>query len=295
MAYVPILAGLIAAFCWGTADYLSKSQSERIGYYKTVVYSQVVTLAVLFASVPIIDPSPVLSTDPLLVLTGAGVLNFLAFIFLYSAYHRGVVSVVAPVAYAYPAVTAILSILILGTILSVEQVLAIAGVIAGVVLLSTRFSELRGYLAGAGSARVTAGVGQALGSALIFGTIYIAIGYSAPLVSLTVPAIMLRAVAVMVGLLLAPVIKQDIRPALPVFSRTLVAMGVLEAAGFLVFTYAILLPGGSLPIVAAIAGMGGAVAASYGLVFLKERLEPNQMAGVFLALVGVFALLYLGG
>ena len=98
MAYVPILAGLIAAFCWGTADYLSKSQSERIGYYKTVVYSQVVTLAVLFASVPIIDPSPVLSTDPLLVLTGAGVLNFLAFIFLYSAYHRGVVSVVAPVA-----------------------------------------------------------------------------------------------------------------------------------------------------------------------------------------------------
>ena len=295
MTYVPIIAGLVAAFCWGTADYLSKSQSERIGYYKTVVYSQMVTLVVLVASVPIVDPSPVLSTGPLLVLTGAGVLNLLAFIYLYSAYHKGVVSVVAPVAYSYPAVTAVLSVAILGVFLSLEQVLAVAGVIAGVVLLSTRFSELRGYLGGEGPARVTAGVGPALGSAVIFGAVYVAIGYAAPLVSLTIPAVMLRAVAVAAGLLIAPIIKQDVRPSRLVFSNTIITMGMLEAAGFLVFTYAILSPGGSLPVVAAIAGMGGAVAASYGLVLLKERLELNQVAGVVLALVGVFALLYLGG
>ena len=41
--------------------------------------------------------------------------------------------------------------------------------------------------------------------------------------------------------------------------------------------------------------MGGAVAASYGLAFLRERLEPNQVLGVMLALIGVFVLLYLGG
>ena len=80
-----------------------------------------------------------------------------------------------------------------------------------------------------------------------------------------------------------------------VFSRTILIMGVLEAAGFLIFTYGILSASGALPIVAAIGGMGGAVAASYGMMFLKERLEPNQMAGIILALVGVFTLLYLGG
>jgi len=37
------------------------------------------------------------------------------------------------------------------------------------------------------------------------------------------------------------------------------------------------------------------VAASYGLAFLRERLEPNQVLGVLLSLAGVFALLYLGG
>ena len=80
-----------------------------------------------------------------------------------------------------------------------------------------------------------------------------------------------------------------------VFSRTIIVMGALEAAGFLAFTYGILSASGALPILAATGGMGGAVAACYGLVFLRERLEQNQMAGVVLALVGVFALLYLGG
>ena len=72
-------------------------------------------------------------------------------------------------------------------------------------------------------------------------------------------------------------------------------MGILETAGFLSFTYGIAADVGSLPVVAAISGMGGAVAASYGLYFLKERLEPNQMLGVVLSLLGVFTLLYLGG
>jgi drug/metabolite transporter (DMT)-like permease len=294
LAYVPIAAGLAAAFCWGTADYLSRSQSEKLGYYRTVIYSHVVTLVILVALVPLVDPNLVLSASPLLVLAAAGVVNFVAFLFLYRAFHKGVVSVVAPVAYTYPAVTTVLSIGVLGTVVSGEQVVAIAGVVVGVVLLSTRFSELKTFLAGQGSTNLTAGVGSALGSSLFFGAVYVGIGYAAPLVSLAVPAMMLRAVAISVGFLLAPVLKQDVRPSRLVFSGTIVAMGILEAAGFLSFTYGILSTGGSLPVVAAIAGMGGAVAATYGLVFLKERLEPNQVAGVVLAIVGVFALLYLG-
>jgi uncharacterized membrane protein len=80
-----------------------------------------------------------------------------------------------------------------------------------------------------------------------------------------------------------------------VFSHRILAMGVLEAAGFLFFTYGISSAGGSLPIVVALSSMGGAVAASYGLAFLRERLEPNQIIGIFLSLIGVFTLLYFGG
>lgn len=295
MVYVAITAGLIAAFCWGTADYLSRSQSQKLGYYKTVLYSQVVTLVAVLALVPVIDPRPVLAPAPVLALGLGGLLNLAAFIFLYRAYHRGVVSIVAPVAYTFPAITSVFSVVILGTVISSGEVLALGGIIAGIVLLSTRFSELRALVARRGSASLTAGVGPALGSSLIFGGVYVVIGYAAPLVSLTIPVIMLRAVAISAGFVLAPLLKQDARPSRMAFSRTIVAMGILEAVGFLTFTYGILSASSALPIVVAIGGMGGAVAASYGLFFLKERLEPNQMAGVVLALVGVFTLLYLGG
>jgi drug/metabolite transporter (DMT)-like permease len=254
-----------------------------------------VTLIAVLVLIPIISPNLTFPVYPVLALIGAGVINFAAFVFLYRAFHRGVVSVVAPVVYTYPAVTAVLAVVILGASLSILQVIALAGIIAGVILLSTRFSELYAYLRGAGAPGLTKGVGLAIGASLCFGMVYIGIGYAAPSVSVVLPVMFLRIVAISAGFLLAPVLRQEAKPNRLVFSKTMIAMGVLEAFGFLAFTYGIEAAGSALPVVTALSGMGGAVATSYGLAFLKERLEPNQMLGVLLSLAGVFALLYLGG
>jgi drug/metabolite transporter (DMT)-like permease len=291
---VSIATGLAAAFCWGTADYMSRSQSERVGYYRTIIYSQLVTLITVIVLVPVISPALAFPLYPVLALLGAGVVNFAAFVFLYRAFHRGIVSVVAPVVYTYPAVTGVLAVAILGASLSFVQGVAIAGIIAGVILLSTRFSELYAYFRGTGAPSLTRGVGTAMGASLCFGVAYVGIGYAAPFVSFVLPVMFLRIIAISAAFLLAPVLKQDARPARLVFSKTMIAMGVLEAFGFLAFTFGISAAGSALPIVTALSGMGGAVAASYGLAFLKERLERNQMLGLLLLLAGVFALLYLG-
>ncbi len=295
MVYTSIPAGLAAALCWGTADYLSRSQSERFGSYRTVVYTHIVTLVTIVILVPLISPVLVVSAAPAAALLVAGALNFVAFLFLYRAFHKGVVSMVAPVAYTYPAVTTVLSIVVLGTILSSERLLAIAGIIVGVILLSSRFSELRRSIGGAGAPSLTAGVGSAIGSSTFFGSVYLVMGYAAPLVSVVIPVMVLRAFGVVAGFALAPFLHKDVRPSRSTFSKTMIAIGVLEAVGFLSYTYGISAGGGSLPIVTAVSGMGGAVATSYGLFFLKERLEPNQMVGVVLSVIGVFVLLYLGG
>ena len=295
MVYVSIATGLTAAFCWGTADYMSRGQSERVGYYRTIIYSQLVTLITVVVLVPAVSPTLTLPLYPVLALLGAGVVNFVAFIFLYRAFHRGVVSVVAPVVYSYPAVTAVLAVAVLGASLSLVQGVVIAGIVAGVILLSTRFSELYLYFRGSGAPGLTKGVGLAVGASLCFGVAYIGIGYAAPFVSFVLPVLFLRVIAISAGFILAPVLKQEVRPSRLVFSRAMIAIGVLEAFGFLAFTYGVSASGSALPIVASLSGMGGAVAASYGLAFLKERLEPNQVLGVLLSLAGVFALLYLGG
>ena len=295
MVYTSIASGLVAAFCWGTADYMSRSQSERVGYYRTIIYSQLVTLVTVIVLVPVVSPALTFPLYPILALLGAGIVNFVAFIFLYRAFHRGVVSIVAPVVYTYPAVTAVLAVAILGASLSLIQGVVIAVIVAGVILLSTRFSELYSYFRGSGTPGLTKGIGLALGASLCFGTVYIGIGYAAPFVSFVLPVIFLRVIAISAGFILAPVLKQEARPSRLVFSRIMIAIGILEAFGFLAFTYGVSASGSALPIVAALSGMGGAVAASYGLAFLKERLEPNQVLGVLLSLAGVFALLYLGG
>lgn len=292
---VSVIAGLTTALCWGTADYMSRGQSERIGYYKTIIYSMVVTLVLLVPLTPIVSPNLVVSALPLAALVIVGILNFISFTFLYRAFHKGVVSVVAPVAYTYPAVTTILSIAVLGTFLPPLRILAIAGIIMGVVLSSTKFSELRQSLAGSGRPNLTAGFLPAAGASILFGFVYLGVGYAAPAVSLVIPVMVLRIMGISSGILLAPILGQSVRPTMNVFSREIIAMGTLEAIGFLALTYGISVPQGSLPVVAAVSGMGGAVAGGYGLYFLKERLEANQLVGVALSLIGVFTLLYLAG
>ncbi|MDE1857504.1 MAG: DMT family transporter [Thaumarchaeota archaeon] len=293
MVYQSVFAGLVTALCWGTADFTSRSQSERIGYYKTIVYSMLFTLVVLIPMTPLVSPNFVAPLVPLLVLAVAGVLNFVAFTFLYRAFHKGVVSVVAPVAYTYPAITAALSIVLLGAFLSPVQALAIAGIIIGVILTSARLSELRKSVSGR-APNLAAGFTSALLAAVFFGAVYVGVGYAAPMVSVIVPVLVLRVVGISMGVFLAPALKQDVRPSRAVLSKGLVVIGVLEAVGFVTLTYGISVPGGSLPVVTAISGMGGAVAASFGLALLKERLELNQVIGVALSLLGVFTLLYLG-
>ncbi len=221
--------------------------------------------------------------------------NFIAFNFLYDAFHRGVVSVVAPIAYTYPVVTTVLSVLILRTIVSTGEALAISAVVFGVVLLSTRFTELGSYIGGKGAPGVRAGALSAVGSSIFFGIAYLGIGYAAPSVSYVLPAVILRAVGTLVGFAAAPFLRQDVKPSRLALSNTIFAIGFLESIGFLAFTYGILAAGGSLPVVTALSGLGGAVATSYAMVFLKERLETNQVIGVLLAVAGVFLLLYLGG
>ena len=259
-----------------------------------MVYSHLVTFAMLAATLPILTPFLSLSVIPILVLGVMGALNFLAFIFLYRAFHHGVVSVVAPIAYTYPVVTAVLSVVILGAVLSLVQALAITAVIAGVVLLSTRFSELRS--AGGGiPARLTAGVGSAVGASLFFGVVYIGVGYATPLLGFVLPAVLLRGIGSGIGFAAAPALREKVFPSRLSLSSTILAMGILETIGFLSFSYGISVDQGSLPIIAAISGMGGAVAVGYAMYFLRDRLEPNQLLGMFLSFAGVFALLYLGG
>jgi drug/metabolite transporter (DMT)-like permease len=295
LSFLPIVVGLATALCWGTSDFLSRLQSEKVGHYNTNVYMHVATLLILLLLIPLLNPAMHFALLPIAVLAAAGVLNFLAFIALYRAFHRGVVSVVAPVAYTYPAVTTVVSVVVLVVVLSTLRLVAIIAIILGVVLLSMRYSELRNYSRGNGRSALTAGVVGAVISSVAFGVVYVVLGYATPTAGYFLPIVVVRAFGTLAGLTLASVFKARILPSRVGFSSIILIMGTLETIGFLSFNFGVSLGADSLPIVTAISGIGGAVAAVYGMALLKERLELNQLLGAFLSVAGVFALLYFEG
>ncbi len=293
MVYLPILLGALTAFCWGTSDYLSRRSSQKMGSYRTTVYMHVISIATLVLLLPVLRPSFSTSPNLILILVVTSLVNFFAFIFLYRGFHRGVVSVVAPIAYSYPAVTTVLAVILLGTVLSEIKILSLAGIMLGVVLVSTRFSELRSYTQGKGLLKLTPGVGSAVLSATSFGAVYVGLGFVTPFVGYVLPVLYLRGLGGLFGFLFAPVLRQSVKPNRHSITPVIIAMGILETAGLLSFNFGVSFGSSSLPIVAALSGMGGAVATAYAMTFLRERLEPNQVGGIVLSLIGVFSLLYL--
>jgi drug/metabolite transporter (DMT)-like permease len=166
--------------------------------------------------------------------------------------------------------------------------------LAGVALLSTRYSELRRGRERGGASVLTSGAGSAALSSFLFGVVYVGVGYATPSVGFVLPVVLLRGMGALCGFLAAPLLHESVRPSRASFSKVILAMGGLEATGFLSFNYGLTLGVNSIPVVAALSGMGGAVAASYAIIFLRERLERNQVLGLGLSLLGVFLLLYVG-
>src|SRR5438445_13571291 len=168
MAYLPVLLGALTAFCWGTSDYLSRSSSEKVGHHRTTVYMHVFSTGLLILLLSLLRRNFGISFELGITLVAVSIVNFFAFIFLYRGFHRGVVSVVAPIAYSYPIITTIFAVIFLGVMLSGLRTLALAAVILGVLLLSTRFSELGRYLRGAGLVKVMPGVSSSGVAAVAF-------------------------------------------------------------------------------------------------------------------------------
>lgn len=293
MAYLPVLLGALTAFCWGTSDYLSRSSSNKVGHYRTTVYMHVVSITFLILLLPLLAPNFKVSLELFLVLVGLSALNFFAFIFLYRGFHLGVVSVVAPIAYSYPIVTTVFAVVVLGAMLTEFRTFALVGVIFGVILVSTKFSELKKYFRGGGLVKVTPGVDSAILSAISFGSVYVGLGFVTPLVGYALPVLFLRGLGTLFGFAFAPLLKQDVRLRRDSITKVIFSMGLLETVGLLSFNLGVSFGSSTLPVVAALSGMGGAFATSYAIVLLREKLELNQFAGIFLSVAGVFALLYL--
>jgi len=215
----------------------------------------------------------------LLAAIGAGSLML-----LYRGLALGPMAVVSPIGGAYAAVTVLLAVLFLGERLTPPQIAAVAVTFAGVLLAST---DLRVLVATLG--RPAPGVRVGFVAMLGFGVwgLFLALAVR----SFDGLAIVLVGRLAGAALMLAAVLLRRTRPPAdrrPATLGLVLVVGVFDTVANL--CYVLGFEAGYASIVATAGALYPVVTAALAIVLLRERLAPNQYAGVGVLLLGLVGL-----
>lgn len=284
-----VVLGLLVAFCFGTSDFLSKGLSGKVGFYRTTVYTLGLSGVLVFLPALLLGFPKLPSFSDLALLIFISLSTFIAFIFMYRGYHRGNLSIVSPTVNSFPVFSVLISIFILGVSITANVLLALTGVIVGIVLVSTNLSSLKS------SRRInlTVGVPEAILASFFFAVTFTSLGYAYETIGYFLPTLAVRLGAALVGIFIGLALKRDLRPFGGRPLLTLLVMGILETAGILFFSLALFYSSISvLPITTTLMGMGVVFTVGFALVFLKERVDASYAAGVLVLVASVAALLY---
>jgi len=290
MISVAIILGLALAFCFGTSDYLSKSLTGSVGFFRTTVYTLATSGALVFVPLLFLGVPRLPSYSGVALLVLISLSTFTAFLFMYRGYQKGHLSVVSPTVNSFPIFSVLFAVFVLKIELSYEVVFALGGVILGILLVSTNVSAL-------GQSRgrsLTPGVPEAILAAFFFAVGFTSLGYAEETVGYLLPVAAARLGAAAVGILAGLALKQDLKPIGGKPFLRLLAMGTLEAGGLLAFTLALFYSSSIavLPITTTLAGMGVVFTVGYALILLKETVGPNYAVGILILIASVATLLY---
>jgi len=293
-----IVLGLTGAIFWGSADFAARFASRRVGAYRTLFFMQLFGFLALsihlkltygFASVA------AFGWKPWILAVVAGLLNVAASLALYYSFQVGVMTIVAPVSSAYPALTVALSLLS-GERLEPLRAAGLALTLLGVVLAATSFAPVDPVSSGTGGsleAHVSSlvhvsskGVGWAIFAGITFGVLFWFLGYHVvPLVGSAVSVWVIRLTAFSTLLLCAAPARQSIRLPRGAVWWLLLAVAILDTAAFIANNAG--LTTGQVSVVSVLASLYGAVTVLLSWIFLREKLERSQWLGVLLIFAGI--------
>jgi drug/metabolite transporter (DMT)-like permease len=289
-----IWLGLTAALGWGTADFMARFASRRVGAYRTLHYMQLFGFVALTSALAATRHwhqfFPEAGRAAWAWAFLAGVLNTASGLALYRSFEVGVLALVAPIAASYPVLTVMLS-LESGERLTPTHASGVAAAILGVILAAVTFAPSGSAPAESAPSphhrrHLLRGVPWAIAAAVGFGFLFWVLGFRvmpefggfasvwiirlSTLVLLTIMVLPLR------------------QPAAPPEGSTLwliAAIGVTDTAAFIANNLALKYQ--EVAIASVLSSLYGAVTVLLAAVFLREKLERTQWAGVALIFLGI--------
>lgn len=279
--------GLTTALGYGTADYIAKRTTDRVGFVETLWYLESIGAPILVVLALVLERPGWPAMDPLLLLVGLSGINVVASFYLYRAFEFGTLSVVSPLASGYPSVIVVLAVLVLHEPLTGPDAIGIVLTLAGVVLI-TRVTI--GEVSRAKNPRV--GIVSAAIAFAGYGVFY----FGLKLVVGPIPPITSAAIVRLVSL--APValvagLQGALRFPRPGLRTRALTIATLDSLALVAYNIGI---AGShaIAVLGTVSGLFSAVTVAWAVLLLKERLSPIQWIGAAAIFAGIAALA-LGG
>jgi uncharacterized membrane protein len=257
--------------------------TRRVGVVLTSLGMQTVGLSAYVVVLAALGRWPTFSWEQVPYAAVLSVVGIVSLAALYRAFAIGPIAVVSPVVASYAALTVILIVIFLGERLTTGQALAIGVTFVGVAVASTDVRELRQTL-GRPSEGVRIGFVATLGFAVWSAIFAAGIRATDGLALIVVQ----RGISVVLLLLFVAVRHVSLRP-LAARAATLVSVtGVLDTGANVLLALGI--ASGFASFVMTGSGAYPLIPALLAILVLRERLAPNQYAGVAVLVAGLVAL-----
>jgi uncharacterized membrane protein len=310
--------GILTAILWGVADYYARFTTRRIGTFRTLCYMEAVGVTAL--TIWLAGSGQLFGMFALALprmwawVVISALLSTVASLAFYRALEIGTLAIVSPLTAVYPVVTLLLSVYA-GERLSRHNVIGIVIALIGAALAGTSFRTVAGGAAAtapAGEVRasvpahealhsgehghihmpphghLTRGAGLALFASVGYGLNFWILAYR------IMPALNgVQAVWAVRGLSLAMLIalglgvpaKMSLQFPRGSVWRMLAAVGLLDAGAFVVSNFGMLT--GHVSVTTVLGSLFSAVTVFLAWIFLRERIERTQWAGIFLIFIGI--------
>ena len=278
---IGILFAIIVMLSWGTADFFAKKAIDRVGYKTSLILNQLVAFGPLVIIAVLFFKMPPFSVDLVLITVSAGILGVIGYIFLYSGFQKGNISIVSPITASWSVITTILAVFLFQETLMPLQIAGVITVFIGVFLTSTNLAGLKKSIRQGRSS----GVFDALISMGAWGIAYTLLRPMAIAFGPIIALLFLRIAAITILLSWTKITKTKIStPTRLIFIFVAIA-GLLDLVGFLAFNVSI--STAFLSIVGPVAATYPAVTILLAYFFLKERIVSNQKIGIIAILAGL--------
>ncbi len=284
---IAITAGLIAMIGWGTSDFFAKKSVDKVGDLVSLFWMQLIGIVPLTLLFLIKRDFSGITWYLLMWVFVLALIDAVGYWLFYKALEKGKVSIIGPIVASYSAFSVIIAAIFLGESLSLQTGLLLFLIIAGIILASTDFAELK--KSGFKKEDFAKGVPEALMGVALFSVWFPFWDKLVGGQNWLVLVIILRVIMSLMLLIGLKVSKKVIIVRDKTVFRWLVVVGILDAVAYVALTWGYGVTS-YVSIITVLAATFSIPTLILARIFLKEKLQKAQLIGIAIILLGVVLL-----